>query len=139
MAITSALCTSYKQEILSGIHLAADVYKIALFSSAATLDATTNVYSNTNEIVGAGYVAGGATLSGFVTGSGGTTAWIDWTTDPNWTTATITARGCMIYNSTRADKAVAVYDFGADKTSTAGTFTVVLPTANATDAIVRIT
>lgn len=137
MAITQALCTSYKKEKLSGIHLAADVYKIALYTSAATMDASTTVYSATNEVVGAGYSAGGATLSGFGTSSSGTTAWLDWTVDPSWAASTITARGALIYNSTQADKALAVLDFGADKTSTNGTFTVVLPVADASNAIIR--
>lgn len=139
MAITSALCTSYKLQVLSGIHLAADTYKIALYTSAATLDASTTVYSGTNEVAnGNGYVTGGATLSGFVTSSSGTTAWLDWTVDPSWASASFTARGCLIYNSTQANKAVAVYDFGADKTATNGTFTVVLPVADATNAVIRL-
>jgi hypothetical protein len=138
MAITQALCTSYKKEILEGVHEAADVYKIALYTSAATLDASTTVYSATNEVVGAGYTAGGVALSGFTTGQSGTTAWIDWTTDPSWASATITARGALIYNSSQSNKAVAVLDFGSDKTSTNGTFTVILPTADASNAIVRI-
>jgi len=139
MAISQALCTSFKQEILQGIHLAADVYKIALYTSSATLGATTTTYSSTNEVSnGNGYTTGGATLSGFTTNSSGTTAWIDWTVDPSWTTATITARGALIYNSSRSNKAVAVIDFGADKTSTNGTFTATLPTADASNAVIRL-
>ena len=139
MAITSALCTSYKQQILSGVHLSTDTYKIALYTSSATLDASTTVYSSTNEVPnGSGYTTGGVTLSGFVTSSSGTTAWLDWTTDPSWSTATITARGCLIYNSTQGNKAVAVFDFGSDKISTAGTFTIVFPTADASNALIRI-
>ena len=137
MAITSALCTSYKLQVLSGIHLAADTYKIALYTSSATMDASTTAYSATNEVSGTGYSAGGATLSGFATSSSGTTTWLDFN-DPSWAASTITARGCLIYNSTQANKAVAVYDFGADKTSTAGTFTVVLPTADASNALIRL-
>lgn len=139
MPITSAVCLSYKQEVLQGVHLAADTYKIALYSSAATLDGTTTVYSATNEVVGTNYVAGGATMVGFTTGASGSTAWIDWTTDPSWAAATITARGALIYNSSRSNKAVAVINFGTDKTSTDGTFTVQLPTADATNAIIRLT
>ena len=139
MAITSALCTSYKLQLLSGIHLAADTYKIALYTSAASLDASTATYSATNEVPnGSGYTTGGATLSGFATSSSGTTAWLDWTSDPSWAASTITARGCLIYNSTQGDKAVAVIDFGSDKTSTSGTFTVVLPTADASNALIRL-
>lgn len=138
MAITTAMATSYRQEILQGIHLAADVYKIALYTSAATLDASTATYSTTNEVVGTGYTAGGATLSGFNVTASGTTAILDWTTDPSWSTATITARGAMIYNSSKSNKCVAVWDFGADKISTAGTFTVVLPTPDATNGLIKI-
>lgn len=137
MAITTAICNSFKQEILQGIHQAADVYKIALFTSSATLDKSTTAYSTTNEVVGTGYTAGGATLSGFTVSASGDTAYIDWTTDPTWASSTITARGAMIYNSSRSNKAVAVYDFGSDITDTAGTFTVTLPAAGAT-AVVRI-
>lgn len=136
--MTSAVCTSFKQEILQGIHLAADVYKIALYTSAATWDAATTAYSVTNEISGTGYSAGGLTMVGFTTGTSGTTCWIDWTSDPAWASATITARGAMIYNSSRSNKAVAILDFGADKTSTNGTFTIVLPAADASNAIIRI-
>ena len=137
--MTAALCTSFKQQILQGIHLAADVYKIALFTSAAALDAATTAYSTTNECPGTGnYTQGGIDLAGFATGSSGTTAWIDWTTNPSWASATITARGALIYNSSRANKAVAVLDFVTDKTSTAGTFLITLPAADASNAIIRL-
>ena len=139
MAITNALCTSFKQEALGGEHLAANTYKIALYTSAATLGASTTAYSATNEVVGAAYVAGGATLAGYTRSSSGTTAWIDWTTDPSWAASTITARGALIYNSSVSNKAIAVLDFGADITSTVGTFTVVLPVADASNAIIRLT
>lgn len=139
MAITSALCTSYKLQLLSGTHLSSDTYKVALYTSSAVMDASTTAYSATNEVSGTGYSAGGATLSGFTTSSSGTTAWLDWTSDPAWASSTITARGCLIYNSTQSNKAVAVIDFGADKTDTNGTFTVVLPTADASNALIRLT
>ena len=139
MAITNALCTSFKSEALQGIHLAADVYKIALYTSAATMDKSTTAYSATDEVSGAGYAAGGIALSGYVAGNDTDSAWLDWTTDPAWTTATITARGALIYNSTRSNKAVAVLDFAADKTSTNGTFTVILPVAAAGTAIIQLT
>lgn len=139
MAITAALCTSYKQEVLAGTHLSSNTYKIALFTSAATLSAATTAYAATNEVAnGNGYTTGGATLSGFTTGSSGTTAWIDFSTDPTWTTATITARGALIYNSSVSNKAVCVLDFGADITSTAGTFTVTFPAADASNALIRL-
>jgi hypothetical protein len=137
-AITQAMCTSYKQEILGGIHLAADTYKIALFTSSATLDASTTAYATTNEVTGTGYTAGGVTLAGFTRSNSGTTAWIDWTTDPSWASATITARGALIYNSTQSNKAVCVLDFGSDQTSTNGTFTIVFPAAAAGTALIRL-
>jgi len=139
MAITQALTRSYKQEILGGTHLAADVYKIALYTSAAALDKNTTAYSATNEVVGAGYSAGGMAIAGFNVTIDTDTAILDWTTDPVWAAATITARGALIYNSTRANKAVAVLDFGADIISTAGNFTVVLPAPTAAAGLIRIT
>lgn len=138
MAITSALCTSYKAEVLQGVHLPTDVYKIALFTSLATLGANTTTYSTTNEVSGTGYTAGGATLSGFSVSIDGTTAILDFTTDPSWVNATITANGAMIYNSTKSNKAVAIFAFGGDKTSTNGTFTVSLPTADASNGLIRL-
>lgn len=136
MAITTAICNSYKQEILEGVHALADVYKVALFTSAATLGASTTAYSTTNEVVGTGYTAGGATLSGILTGLSGSTSYLTFS-DPSWATSTITARGCLVYNSSKSNKAVAAFDFGADITSTAGTFTVDFPAAGAS-ALIRI-
>ena len=138
MAITAAVCNSYKQEILQGTHSSADTYKIALYTSAAALDATTTAYSATNEVVGTGYSAGGATLSGFAVSGSGSTAWLDFTTDPTWATATITARGALIYNSSKSNKAVCVLDFGSDVSSTAATFTVTFPAPAASTALVRV-
>lgn len=136
MAITTAICNSYKQEVLEGVHASADVYKIALFTSTATLGAATTAYSTTNEVVGTGYTAGGATLSGLSTGLSGSTAYLTFA-DPSWAAASITARGCLVYNSSKSNKAVAAFDFGGDVTSTNGTFTVDLPVAGAA-ALVRI-
>lgn len=137
MAITTALCNSYKQEILQGIHLAADTYKIALYSSAATLNNWTTAYSATNEVSGTGYTAGGATLGSFASGLDGDVAYIDFA-DPSWANATITARGALIYNASRSNKAVAVFDFGGDVASTNATFSVTIPAPNASNALVRI-
>jgi len=136
MAITSAICNSYKQEILEGVHASGDTYKIALFTDAATLGAGTTAYSTTNEVSGTGYTAGGETLSGFSSGLSSSTAYLTFS-DPSWANATITARGCMIYNSSKSNKAVAVFDFGSNITSTSGTFTVDLPVAGAS-ALIRI-
>lgn len=139
MAITSAVCTSFKLELVNAIHdLDTDVLKIALYTSAATLGASTTAYSTTNEVSGTGYTAGGQALSGVTISTSGTTIIVDFT-DPSWPAATITARGGLIYNSSKANRAVAVYDFGADKTSTSGTFTAVLPVADASNAIIRFT
>ena len=138
MAITQATTTSYKAEVLQGIHDAADTYKMALYTSAATLGTSTTAYSATNEVVGTGYTIGGTTLSGFNVTTSGTTAILDFTTDPSWENATITARGALIYNSSKSNKAVYVLDFGSDITSTNGTFTVTLPAPDATNGLIRL-
>lgn len=137
MAITAAFCNSYKQEILQGVHASGDVYKVALFTSAATLSKATTAYAVTNEVSGAGYTAGGATLAGFATSLDVDTAILDFT-DASWAAASITARGALIYNSSKSNKAVAVLDFGADITSTNGTFTVQFPAPAAATGLVRI-
>jgi hypothetical protein len=148
MAITQAMCTSFKVELLNGVHAfgttvaragtTADTFNLALYTSSATLDATTTAYTVTNEVSGTGYSAGGQALTTVAPTSSGTTAFLDFN-DETWTSSTITARGAMIYNDTQAgDPAVAILDFGADKTSTAGDFTVVFPTADASNAIIRI-
>lgn len=135
MAITQAMCTSFKVESWQAIHdLQTDVIKIALYTSAATLDSTTTVYSASNEASGGTYVAGGATLTGVTLTSSGTTAIADFD-DVSWA-GTITARGALIYNSSKANRAIAVLDFGADKTST-GTFTIQMPPPSATSALLR--
>lgn len=150
MAITQAMSTSFKVELLDGIHnfgtgvirasTAADTFKIALYTSAATLDASTTAYTTSGEVssVGTNYTAGGNTLVvSVVPTAGGTTAYLSFA-NTSWANATITARGAMIYNATQGDKAVAILDFGSDKTSTSGTFTINFPTADASNAIVRI-
>jgi len=141
VAITQAMCTSFKTQLLTGTHDftngTGDTFKIALFTSAATLDATTTAYSTSNEASGTGYTAGGNTLTNVTPTSSGTTAFTDFA-DTTWSSASITARGALIYNSTEADAAVVVLDFGSDKTSTAGDFTIQFPTADASNAIIRI-
>lgn len=138
MAISQAMCSSFKQQLLLGEHdLDTDVIKIALYTSSATLSAATTVYTTSDEVVGTGYTAGGNTLTSPTVSLSGTTAYVDFA-DTSWTTATITARGALIYNSSKSNKAIAVLDFGSDKTSTAGTFTVQFPANTASDAIVRI-
>lgn len=149
MAISQAMCTSFKVEILDGIHAfgttvvraatTADTFKIALYTSSATLSAATTAYTTSNECPSTGnYTAGGNTLTvSQVPTSTGTTAFLDFS-DTTWSNATITANGALIYNSTQSNKAVAVLAFGGDKTSTAGDFTIIFPTADASNAIIRI-
>jgi hypothetical protein len=136
------MCTSFKQEILQGVHdftaSTGNTFKLALYTNSATLDASTTAYSASNEVSGTGYSAGGGTLTNITPTTSGTTAFTDFA-DLTFSTATITARGALIYNDTAAgDPAVVVLDFGADKTSTSGDFTIVFPTADASDAIIRI-
>lgn len=137
MAITQAIATSFKAEILQGIHDSADTYKIALYTSAATLGASTTAYSATNEVVGTGYTAGGTTLTGYSVTTSGTTAILDFA-DASWSNATITARGALIYNSSKANKAVYVLDFGSDISSTNGTFAITMPTPDAANGLIRL-
>ena len=138
MAITQAMCSSFKGELLGGTHdLDTDVIKIALYTSSAALSAATTAYAATNEVVGTAYVAGGNILGTPVISVTGTTGICDFA-DSTWATATITARGALIYNASKANRAIAVIDFGADKTSTAGDFTVIMPVAAAATAIIRI-
>jgi hypothetical protein len=138
MAITQAMCNSFKTELLGGTHdLDTDTIKIALFTSSATLGASTTAYSTSNEVSGTGYTAGGNTLAGATISLSGSTAIVDFT-DTTWSSATITARGALIYNSSKADRAIAVLDFSSDKSSTNGDFTVVFPAADASNAIIRI-
>jgi len=144
MAITSAICTSFKQEILVGTHnltaTSGNTFKIALFTSSASLGAGTTAYSTSNEITnssGTAYTAGGATLTSVTPTTDGTTAVCDFA-DVSFSSASFTANGALIYNDTQSDKAVAVIAFGGDKTVTSGTFTIQFPTADASNAIIRI-
>lgn len=149
MAISQAMATSFKVEILTAYHnfgttvtragTGADTFKIALYTSAATLSAATTAYSATDEVAnGNGYATGGNTLTiSQAPTSTSTTAWLDFA-DTTWSAATITANGALIYNSTQGNRAVAVLAFGGDKTSTNGDFTIIFPTADSTNAIIRI-
>ncbi len=137
MAISQAMCTSFKAEILDEQHdLAADTIKIALFTSSASLGAGTTAYSTSNEISGTGYTAGGVALTSKTVSTTGTTAFFD-ADDPTWTSASFTANGALIYNNTNSDKAIAVLAFGGDFTVAGGTFKIVFPAAGA-NAIIRI-
>ena len=144
MAITSAICTSFKQELLVGTHnftaKTGNTFKIALFTSDASLGASTTAYSTSNEITnssGTAYTAGGATLTSVTPTTSGTTALCDFA-DVSYTSASFTANGALIYNSSASDKAVCAIAFGSDKTVTSGTFTIQFPTADATNAIIRL-
>tara|TARA_R100000152_G_C6581355_1_gene45089 strand:+ start:91 stop:528 length:438 start_codon:yes stop_codon:yes gene_type:complete len=144
MAITSAICTSFKQELLVGTHnftaTSGNTFKIALFTSDASLGAGTTAYSTSNEITnssGTAYTAGGATLTSVTPTTDGTTAVCDFA-DVSYTSASFTANGALIYNDTQSDKAVAVIAFGGDKTVSSGTFTIQFPAADATNAIIRL-
>lgn len=157
MAITTAMCTSFKSELLQGIHNfhngsgggtttttgTGNTFKIALYTSSATLAASTTAYATTNEVsaTGTNYTAGGNTLTNVDPSTSGTTALTDFA-DTTWSSSTITARGALIYNSSTtagsANRAVAALDFGADKASTSGDFTIQFPAADASNAIIRI-
>ena len=149
MAITSAVCTSFKVELLKGEHnftaSTGDTFKIALFTSSATLGASTTDYSTSNEITntsGTAYTAGGASLTSVTPTSSGTTAYCDFS-DVSWSSASFTANGCLIYNTTTGTgssttDAICAVAFGGDKTVSSGTFTIQFPTADASDAILRI-
>ncbi len=141
MAITQAMCTSFKVELIQGTHnfnsSGGDSFKIALYTSAATLGAGTTAYSAINEVSGTGYTAGGNTLTRVDPTSSGTTAFTDFA-DTAWSGASFTARGALIYNNTDSNRAVCVLDFGGDKTVSGGTFTIQFPTPDASNAIIRI-
>jgi hypothetical protein len=145
MAISQAMCTSFKQQLLEGQHdfrSGEHTFKLALFTSAATLGASTTDYSTSNEAVGSGYSAGGGTLTNVDPTTSGTTAFTDFN-DLTFSAATITANGALIYNTTTGGgsgttDAVIVLAFGGDKTSTNGDFTIQFPTADASNAIIRI-
>ncbi len=141
MAISTAMCTSFKSELMSALHdfdnPGGNTFKIALYTSSATLGASTTAYSTSNEITGTGYSAGGNTLTSVSPTTSGTTAYVDFA-DTTWSSSTITANGALIYNANSSNAAVVTLAFGSDKSSSNGDFVIVFPTANATDAIIRI-
>ena len=142
MAITQAMCTSFKKELMEAKHnflnSGGNTFKIALYTSSATLSAATTAYSATNEVSGTNYTSAGNTLTRVDPSSSGTTGFTDFA-DTTWSSSTITARGAVIYNdSASGDPSVIVLNFGADKSSSAGDFTIAFPTADASDAIIRI-
>jgi hypothetical protein len=142
MAISQAMATSFKVEILGGdfdfSSGTSQSFKIALYTNSATLGATTTVYSTSNEVTGTNYTAGGEALTiTQVPTSTGTTAFLDFG-NATWSTSTITARGALMYKVGSGNPAIAVLDFGSDKTSTAGDFTIVFPASDSSNAIIRI-
>tara|TARA_Y100001937_G_scaffold108324_1_gene151889 strand:+ start:26 stop:463 length:438 start_codon:yes stop_codon:yes gene_type:complete len=144
MAITSAICNSFKQELLVGTHnftaTTGNTFKIALFTSSATLGASTTAFSTSNEITnssGTAYTSGGATLTSVTPTLDSSTAVCDFS-DVSFTSASFTANGALIYNSSQSNKAVAAIAFGGDKTVSSGTFTIQFPAADATNAIIRL-
>ena len=142
MAITQTLTDTFKQDCLDGaqnLGNGGNTLKIALYTSSASLGATTTAYATTNEVSGTGYTAGGVTLSSQAVAydSSNNVAYFD-AADPSWSSATITARGALIYNNSKSNAAIAVLDFGGVKTSTNGTFELQFPTANSSAGLIRI-
>ena len=133
--ISQTLCTSFKAELYQAVHnLLTDDIKIALYTANATLGETTTVYTATDEATGSGYIAGGVSLTGATVNTSGQIAYVDFA-DASWA-GVITARGALIYNASKSNKAIAVLDFGADKTSV-NTFVVTMPANTATSALIR--
>ena len=141
MAISQAMCTSFKQELLVGTHnftaSSGNTFKLALYTSSASLGAGTTAYTSSGESSGTNYSATGSALTSVTPTTSGTTALCDFS-DLTFSNVSITARGALIYNDTQSDKAVCVLDFGSDKTASEGDFTIVFPTADASNAIIRI-
>ena len=141
MAITSAVCNSFKTEVLRAIHnftQGGNEFKLALYTSSATLNKSTTAYTSSNEVAnGNGYTTKGAALTNVTPALSGDTACCDFA-DISFTSASFTANGCLIYNDTQSDKACAVVAFGGDKTVSSGTFTIQFPAADASNAIIRI-
>ena len=141
MAISTAMCTSFKSQLMSGLHdfdnPSGNTFKIALYTSSATLGAATTAYSTSDEVVGTGYTAGGNTLTSVSPTTSGTTAYVDFA-DVTWSNSTITANGALVYNTSASNASVIVLAFGSDKSTSNGDFTIIFPTANSSDAIIRI-
>jgi len=140
--VTQALCTSFKQELLKAVHnfsaSGGHAFKLALYTSAATLDETTTVYAATNEVASAGYSAGGFALTNVEPSTSGTTAMTSFSPNATWTGVTFTTSQALLYNSSASNKAVAVLDFGGNQTVTAGDFVVLFPPVTASTALLRL-
>ena len=142
MSITTAMCTSFKKELMEAVHnfknSGGSTFNLALYTSSASLDASTTAYTTSNEVSGTGYTAKGSSLTRVDPSTSGTTALTDFA-DLTFSSSTITARGALIFNdSASGDPSVCALDFGADKSSSSGDFTIVFPTADASNAIIRI-
>lgn len=141
MANSTAMCTSFKKELMTATHdftaSTGDTFKAALFTSSASLGAATTAYGTTNEVSGTGYSAGGVSLTSVTPTTSGTTAFGDFA-DASWSSASFTGNALLIYNSSKSNKAVSAHAFGSDQTVSSGTLTIVFPTADATNAILRI-
>ena len=142
MAITQAMCTSFKKELMTATHnfttSSGNTFNLALYTSSASLDAATTAYTTSNEVSGSGYTAKGAAVTNVTPTTSSTTAYADFA-DLTFSTVSITARGAMIFNdSASGDPAVCILDFGSDKTASSGDFTIQFPTADASNAIIRI-
>lgn len=139
MAITQAICSSFKSELLAAVHdfsaVGGDTFKLALYTSSASLGSSTTAYTTSGETTGTGYTAGGQTLSNLGITLSGTTAYIDFS-DISWTGATFSTAGALIYNASKSNKAVAVFNFGATYSVTAGTFSLVFPPPSTTTAVI---
>lgn len=138
MAISQAMCTQFKRDVMLGLHdLDSDTIKIALYTSSASLSAATTTYTTSNEVAsGNGYTTGGETLANASVIVNSTSGCFD-ADDPTWSSATFTARGALIYNDTESDLAIAVLDFGGDFTVAGGTFKIIFPAQTASNAIIR--
>ena len=140
--MTQAMCTSFKKELFQATHnfnaSGGHTFKIALFTTSATLDASTTAYSTSNEVSSAGYTAGGFTFTNVDPSTSGTTAMATFSANPTWSGVTFTTSQALIYNSSQSNKAVAVLDFGGSQTVSSGTFTITLPAVTATTALLRL-
>jgi hypothetical protein len=137
MSISQTLTTSFKQQLLQGVHdFSTDTFYMALYTANADIGAATTVYTATGEISGTVYVPGGQAMTGISVSVTDTTAFVNFS-NVVWTPGAFTARGALIYNFTKSSKSVAVLDFGADKTTTSS-FTVVMPTNSSTTALIRL-
>lgn len=142
MPIVTSMCTSYKQELFEAVHdhaVAGDAFNLALFTSAANLDAATETYDAVNEVPdGGNYAARGQVLTNLAPASAGTVAFTQFASPIEWLVSNITARGCQIFNTSKADRSVSVHDFGQEYVSVDGTFSVIMPTHDANSSLLRL-